>query len=59
MEGIEGREGGRKEGENGMDEGKGRNWMPVLAPQDHPGDQDRQGASPRAPSTGAPGPSGR
>ena len=59
-EGMEGREGmdgrkgtkgrkGRMEGKEGGKEGKGGeiNWTPALAPQGHPGNQDRRGASPR------------
>ena len=40
---------GRREGREGSGwEGRGMNWTPVLAHHDHPGDQDRPGASPGA-----------
>ena len=55
---MKGREG--KEGKDGKEEREGRemNWMPVLSPHGHPGEQDRPGAISGAPSPGAPGPSG-
>ena len=56
---MKGRKGmkGRKEGKKGEEWNKGKegrgggemNWMPVLVPRDHPGDQDRPGASPGHP----------